>query len=525
MENLPTFKRAYVVSDLHLGGKPNFQMFSEGIAFKRFCQTLANEVKPDSPTLLVINGDFVDFLAEDHSAYWNGGLAVDFLKAIAGRDPFSHVFDGLRAFLAKPGAQLVITLGNHDLELSLPNVRSELIEQLTDGVANRRSRIQLAFDGWGYRFQVGHAKALATHGNEVDEYNFTRYDILNQIFHELSLFGSSQASQGWKPSAGTVFVIDALNRIKQRYPFVDLLKPEIPVAFLAVTVLAPSNLAVAEDVARLKATAVMNESSRPSSERRFLNVDDLPQTPAAVGRELAALGAERAVGETEAKIFLLEEKANQYLDDPNRNIDDLIYGMDADELLGLSDWVQGAKRAIAEMVDAGVGVARTAAGWVVDQATEAGKAAHVAALRTALVPFVETESFEVNRAGDGDRSLGEMIRDDYDVVFAGHSHIRRFFPRGANRRGHYVNTGTWAGVMRLFPNDLTSDAAFRPIFDLMIGGDRNLLVKSKWVRQERPVAVLREVSAGKTDLKLLSVGDDGKLAPYPPDKRTHETQI
>jgi hypothetical protein len=509
LASLPQFARAYVISDLHLGGLQGFQMFSSGAAFKKFCGELGKEVSADSTTLLVINGDFVDFLAEPGAAYWNGGQAAEFLKAIAARAPFNLVFDGLRSFLARPGAHLVITLGNHDLELMLPEVRSRLIELLTGGVAARQARIEFAFDGWGYRFQVGHAKALATHGNEVDDYNFTRYDILNQIVKEESLFGISQTAQGWKPNAGTVFVIDAVNRIKERYPFIDLLKPEIPVAFLALTVLAPRNLVVAEDVARLKAAAIVNEATRPSSERRFLNVGDLAETAAEIGQGSAGV---------EAKIHLLEEKANQYINDPNRNIDDLIYGSEQDELLGMADWVSGAQRAITGMISSGAGLIKTATGWVVDQATEAGRRAHAAALRTALIPFVEVQSFDVRQPSDGDRILGETIRDDYHVVLAGHSHIRRFCARGTGQRGHYVNTGTWAGLMRLLPANVASDTAFWPIYQAMVAGDRQALVDSDWVRQERPVAVLRRTRRG-VELTLEHIDETGQRGAFPSEQR------
>lgn len=498
--SFPNFERAYVVSDLHLGGRPGFQMFSEGETFKRFCVRIAKEAKASVPTLLLVNGDFLDFLAEDGATYWNGRQATGFLTDIATRKELKPVFDGLQTFVAKAGAHLVVVLGNHDLELALPEVRAGLVEILTKGVTSRRSRIEFALDGWGYRFRVGDATALATHGNEVDEYNCTRHDILNQIIHEEALFGISHAAQGWKPSAGTVFVIDAINRIKKQYPFIDLLKPEVPIAFLALTVLAPDNLAAAEDVGRLKARAILNEVNRPSSERRFLG--------AGGSAELLPEVLGKASG-IEVKIQLLEEKVNRYIHDRSRNIDDLIYPANDEELLSLTDWVQGAKSAIAGMIGQGFDFARS--GAMADWTSEAAKAAHAAALRGVLEPFVETESFGVDLMGTQDQEIGKMIRDDYDVVFAGHTHIRRFSPRGAHRRGHYVNTGTWAGLMRLFPKDVLNTTAFRPIYDLMSSADRQELVDSGRVRQERPVAVLQRASK-KVELSLSRVSDDGTLA-------------
>ena len=70
------FNRAFVVSDLHLGGVAGFQMFSAGIQFKKLCENIAALTNNDNPTLLLINGDFVDFLAEPDANYWNGTTAT-----------------------------------------------------------------------------------------------------------------------------------------------------------------------------------------------------------------------------------------------------------------------------------------------------------------------------------------------------------------------------------------------------------------------------------------------------------------
>ena len=496
-DTLPQYDCAYVVSDLHLGGQPGFQMFSEGEAFERFCTKIAKNVKATVPTLLVINGDFVDFLAEEGATYWNGDRASDDLRNLSTRDELRPVFDGLRKFVAKSGAKLVITLGNHDLELTLPDVRTTLLDILTDGYSNRLSRIEFSFDGWGYRFVVGDRVALATHGNEIDEYNFTRYDILGQISREMTLFGSSELATHWKPNAGTVFVIDAINQIKNEYPFIDMLKPEKTVAFLTLTILAPINLGVADEVARLKATAIANEFNRPSSERRFLGSGDT--SPADLGDNLIS----------QARARTLELKVSSYIHNASLDIDDLIY-QDEDALLGIGDWLDSARTAIGEMIGAGVGLAKTTAGWVVDKATEKGKAAHSNALRTALRSFVSSAPFKVSTLDKENRELDNTFRSEYDVVFTGHTHTRRFARRTGGKDGHFVNTGTWAGLMRFTEKDVASASVFREVYDLMIQGDRQALLDSDWVQQERPVAVMKKAHS-QVKLSLCRVADDGAL--------------
>jgi predicted phosphodiesterase len=483
------FNRAFVVSDLHLGGVAGFQMFSAGIQFKKLCENIAALTNNDNPTLLLINGDFVDFLAEPDANYWNGTTATWLLTNIAGRREFKPVFEGLQKFVSKPGSRLVIVLGNHDLELSLPDVKAKLVELIAGNVESRRSRIEFSLDGTGYRFQVGSATALATHGNEVDKSNFTRFDILNQIIRELQLDGVSQVAASWKPSAGTVFVIDAVNKLKKQFPFVDLLKPE-SVAFLCLVILAPSNLAMADEFASMVASTSLNERNRPASERRFLELDPADSDGPRLG------GA------------ALERKANAFVRKPNLNVDDLIYGS-TDGTLGVSDWIESARTAVTNLADKSIRVVTDTGEWVGNRLSEASKIAHAAALRNALKLLVENESPQVRTAGEADLDLLKVVKRNYDVVFAGHTHARRFCSVGTNVR-HFVNTGTWAGLMSIRAEDVSNSDRFRKIYDLLIGGSRNDLVGSSMFSNECPVARLERVQ-DKVTLDLLRVDSNGTL--------------
>src|SRR5580658_315329 len=66
-------RQVYVISDLHLGGRPaaagdpasrGFRMCTRGDALAGFIRSLAERPSGTTRTELVINGDFVDFLAE-----------------------------------------------------------------------------------------------------------------------------------------------------------------------------------------------------------------------------------------------------------------------------------------------------------------------------------------------------------------------------------------------------------------------------------------------------------------------------
>ena len=127
----------YVISDLHLGGdyphprgsgKRGFRLCTRADAVAQFIDSLTQKFAQQGPSELVLNGDTVDFLAErdEKPNTWSPFTAdpkraVGKLEAIVQRD--QPVFDAIGRFLDK-GGRLVVLLGNHDIELSLPAVRT-----------------------------------------------------------------------------------------------------------------------------------------------------------------------------------------------------------------------------------------------------------------------------------------------------------------------------------------------------------------------------------------------------------------
>ena len=61
MSRFDDFDELYVISDLHIGGQPGFQIFDQGDLLSRFIDYVT--ARPGKVGL-VINGDSVDFLAE-----------------------------------------------------------------------------------------------------------------------------------------------------------------------------------------------------------------------------------------------------------------------------------------------------------------------------------------------------------------------------------------------------------------------------------------------------------------------------
>ncbi|MEZ4469132.1 MAG: hypothetical protein R3F43_33025, partial [bacterium] len=185
-----------VISDLHLGGRfghgddRGFRMMTRPDALAAYIRSLARGSE------LVINGDFVDFLAEEgvEGAGWTPFVAdqaavVERLATLmgaplaageappAGRSPDALVFDALADHLTA-GGELTLLLGNHDLELGLPAARGAVVERLGPG----GGRTRFVLDGEAYL--VG--DALIEHGNRYDGFNVVNQDAFRQLRSLLS---------------------------------------------------------------------------------------------------------------------------------------------------------------------------------------------------------------------------------------------------------------------------------------------------------------------------------------------------
>ncbi|HEY2737843.1 MAG TPA: metallophosphoesterase, partial [Thermoanaerobaculia bacterium] len=167
MNPVPRFDEVHVISDLHLGGRAGFQIFNTTAELVRLIDFLRNE-SAEKSLALVINGDMVDFLAETPARYFDPLGAVEKLDNIVFNPVFAPVWEALRQFVRTSNRSLVINLGNHDLELALPWVREHLLDVLADYDLRARGQITLVLDGTGFRCQVGRARILCVHGNEVD---------------------------------------------------------------------------------------------------------------------------------------------------------------------------------------------------------------------------------------------------------------------------------------------------------------------------------------------------------------------
>ena len=238
IDDLPAYQAVYVVSDLHLGGYSanygdqlrDYRIFRESKALAGFVNLLAapEEKVRDrkgyrwqaGPIALVLNGDIVDFLADEKATYFDWLNAVDKLKSAMADAEQKVVWEALRAFVGSGRGDLVLVLGNHDLELALPEPQAHLQHYLSGGDPVQRGRVVFAMDGAGFSCTVGGKRVLCLHGNEADPWNAIDYGRLSLIRRALargSIERNHKVLRQWIPNAGTQMVIEYMNRVKRQY--------------------------------------------------------------------------------------------------------------------------------------------------------------------------------------------------------------------------------------------------------------------------------------------------------------------
>jgi UDP-2,3-diacylglucosamine pyrophosphatase LpxH len=226
----------FSISDLHLGGKPGkdggpgFQICPEPNRRRvvEFLEWLIGQHAAGCHTHLVINGDLVDFLAEEEfSPFTSRDLdARAKLRSIIEHSP--EVWEGLRA-TAAAGIRLTILLGNHDLELSLPAARELLLDTIGPG------RVEFLYDNQA----VAIGPVLIEHGNRYDRWNYVSHDALRSVRSTLS---RHEDPPDMLAPPGSRLVCTVMNRLKASFGFVDLLKPENEGVMPLLAFLSPKSL-------------------------------------------------------------------------------------------------------------------------------------------------------------------------------------------------------------------------------------------------------------------------------------------
>ena len=469
-----------VVSDLHLGGPTGFQIFASGAELAWLVDSVRLSPAKGLAALLV-NGDFIDFLAEEPARAFDPDGAADKLSRVMADAAFKPAFDAMARLLATPNRLLIVNLGNHDLELALPWVRSRLVAALCGQDTAARARLQLVTDGTGVLATVGRARVLCQHGNEIDAWNVTDHERLRRIARD-GQYG--KPTEPWSPNAGSQLVVEVMNQVKASYPFVDLLKPETQAV---VPILSALNPALLNRMQELGAVAARTATDLVRMRTGFLGADEEGGAVVVAG-EQPPVWRGPAPG---ASAQLLMEQAEQAFQAGTTPIS-LVRASQAEQL-GLWqaawDWMRGQPRC--------------------------------EVLREALEFLDQDRSFDPSAPDDTFRQFDSRVAPEIDLLLTGHTHLARSLQR-TRGDGHYFNSGTWARLMRVAPEVRRDKERFKQLFELLgrarmadLDGQPGLVMRPNTVvaiwadAQGATQAELRQVQAvdakGKAGFSALPV--------------------
>ena len=407
----------------------------------------------DPPTQVILNGDSMDFLMNEAPLRLDAGRAVEQAEAIATSESTAPTLEALGRICAA-GGEVLVRMGNHDVELALAEVREVFRNHLNqpDAIATR-----MAFQRGNEPFllNVGGATILITHGEQRDPFNQVDYDHLPGPDAP-----ASARAKDFDYPPGSLLVKEILNPLKKDHGmrFADLLKPDFQGAVLTALAVDPYAARVA-----LKAEAL--EIIRGALE----NLGDVSFDPGT--DELGLVFRFQNAGLTPDELDLLKRQ----LSVAPEEID---FGLVSDLLYGLR----------LKLIRAGLKL--------------------YARVQRQLVDDIGTRYFSF-KPGKSEMHEARRLADKFgaNAVITGHSHAARWKQEDNLL---YVNTGTWIWLMRLPDEDASDDEWIQFLKDIKndpkLESDKN---KAKLEQRFTPVMV--EPRAGGAAVSLLKWEPSGEL--------------
>lgn len=404
-----------VLSDLHLAPPGPLNNFSAGNALAAF---LGEITKPT--TTLVLAGDTFDFLQiEGRPDTLDGPSMPALIKGAIdaiGQSPWGRDLYKNLGEILKAGGQCVVLPGNHDPEVAHPEFANHLLASI--GLPQNHPGLIIHTEG-PWRTRIGEREIIVGHGHRNDPWN----DI-----DPANVTAALNGAQCPLPP-GSRLVTEVLNPFKQaldpagkmRFPFLDLLKPEMPAVPLLLLYL-DHTLAMRHLPRALGLTlqALANALAKALEGGPTLGAKE--RSPTATPADDIARGL--------APEFTLAERQN-----PARCADELEAWLNSEKILPLAGTL----------------------------------AAHAGIRPRMLRAFLRLASdngkfFNRTHRSDDDRAITrEYLQTDAPprVVVAGHTHAAREVWLSDHHA--YINTGTWTDLIQ-FPAQI-DDAELRMWID------------------------------------------------------------
>ncbi len=213
-------KVVLVISDLHLSagkmikGKRNlledFHYDNELVDFLNYYSSGDYfEVEVE----LVINGDFLDFLAVPYvefydDEFWSEAAALAKLRLIM--KAHQGVLDALKGFLSRPQKKIVYIIGNHDAEFVFDSLKEEFLAYFGEQAHKMilSNSISTHVPTPGVCIQHGHQYERAHH-----------FDQENAVIETLN------GEKYFIPPWGSYYVTNVINKYKQERSFINAVRP------------------------------------------------------------------------------------------------------------------------------------------------------------------------------------------------------------------------------------------------------------------------------------------------------------
>lgn len=464
----------YIISDLHIGGEygkngdRGFRICNKVYLLVEFINRLAEKGETSSVEL-VINGDFVDFLAEESGKQSNGTsswepfiynpeVAVTRLQKIADRekDFGSDLFGALAGFLAK-GNKLTILLGNHDIELSFPRVRQKLKELLE---AQSNQNLTFIYDGEAYSF----GEVIIEHGNQYDIWNQIDYDALRRV-RSLQSRGRNVSEKDFEPIPGSNFVAHAMNPAKKDFPFVDLLKPETWAAIPILLSLKPSYAKELATLAKLRISAEKRELLHKAYTGQSLEIANIPDKFIEDSQKQGSTDVYLSLEEILRTSFSSEIDADKFLGEINyTDQNNLTLQNNSGHIKNSADI------GVLDIPDKFLSKVKNTVTNVIDVAQSKLNSLEFSLLCKVLEPLEHDKSFDISF--ETDRTYKKKAQElaslgKFKYVIFGHTHLAKR-EKLCDKNNHldscackdqnhsdnctcpiYFNTGTWADLIKL----------------------------------------------------------------------------
>jgi UDP-2,3-diacylglucosamine pyrophosphatase LpxH len=209
-----------VISDLHLSagkmikGKRNFlEDFHYDNELIDFLKYYCTGDYANLPVELVINGDFLDFLAVPYVEYyddefWSEKAAMEKLKLIM--QAHRGVLDALKFFLSRPDNRVVYIIGNHDAEFVFDSLKKEFISYFGDDA-----------------YKITLTNSLSTHvpTKGVSILHGHQYERAHNFDQEDAVIETLSGEKYFVPPWGSYYVTNVINKYKQERSFINAVRP------------------------------------------------------------------------------------------------------------------------------------------------------------------------------------------------------------------------------------------------------------------------------------------------------------